>query len=625
MTSNQIRTAYLAFMKDKGHAIVPSSSLLPENDPTTLFTGSGMQPMVPYLLGESHPLGTRISDSQKCIRTQDIEEVGDNRHTTFFEMLGNWSLGDYFKQEQIGWMFEFLTKELQLDPKRIFVTVFAGNEEIGIAKDTESVARWQELYATAGVDAKFVEDAEENGMQDGQIFSYDDSKNWWSRTGKPANMPIGEPGGPDTEMFWDFDPANEMGLHEASEWKDTPCHVNCDCGRFLEIGNNVFMEFIHAEGGFEKLKQQNVDFGGGLERLAAAVNDDPDVFKIDLFDEMRLVLEGVSGKTYGANPDETFAFRVVLDHLRGATFLTADGAPPANKDQGYFTRRMLRRAIRFAAKLGVTEHFCVRMAEAVIDTYREAYPELIGKKDKILAAFDSEETQFKKTLEKGEKEIGEALEKGEAIDGARAFYFYETYGFPLELVEEFLEERDLKFDDHAGFEAAAAKHADSSRTAAAGKFKGGLADSSAETTALHTAAHLMLEAMRRVLGEHVEQRGSNITAERLRFDFSHDAKLDEAQVVEVERLVNEAIQNGLAISCDEMPVDEAKKLGATGIFDDKYAAMDKIKVYSIGDFSKEICGGPHVENTAGMGTFKIKKQESSSSGVRRVKAVLLTD
>jgi alanyl-tRNA synthetase len=623
MKASEIRKAYLDFFTSQGHKVIPSSSLLPENDPTTLFTGSGMQPMVPYLLGETHPLGTRIADSQKCIRTQDIEEVGDNRHTTFFEMLGNWSLGDYFKAEQIPWMFEFLTDKIGLDPARLYVTVFAGDAAIRVARDDEAIQLWQAQFASKNIEAKFVENAEKNGLQDGRIFSYDASKNWWSRAGTPDKMPVGEPGGPDTEMFWDFDPEENLGLHAASEWKDRPCHVNCDCGRFLEIGNNVFMEFKRGEKGFEKLAQQNVDFGGGLERLAAAVNNDPDVFQIDLFAEQKQILETLSGKKYGANEAGTFAFRVVLDHLRGATFLTADGAPPSNKDQGYFTRRMLRRAIRFASKLGITEHFCARVSEAVIDTYREAYPELVAKKDKILVAFDAEETQFKKTLEKGEKELTEVLEKGEQIDGARAFYFYETYGFPLELTEEFLAERNDKFTDHAGFETAAKAHADSSRTAAAGKFKGGLADSSAETTALHTTAHLMLEAMRRVLGPHVEQRGSNITAERLRFDFSHETKLTDAEVTQIEELVNSQIAADLPVSCTELSVEEAKKLGATGIFDDKYAQLDKVKVYSVGDFSREICGGPHVEHLGDIGKFKIQKQEASSSGVRRIKAVLI--
>src|SRR3989338_4952963 len=393
MTLNEIRSKYLAYMDKQGHVIIPSASLVPENDPTTLFTGSGMQPLIPYLLGENHPAGVRLTNSQKCFRSIDIEEVGDNRHTTFFEMLGNWSLGDYFKQEQIFWMFRFLTQELTLDPQNIYVTVFRGKD--AIPKDNESVELWKDQFGGAGIVAHAVDNAEMHGMKDGHIFYYDEKKNWWSRAGEPQKMPIGEPGGPDSEMFWDF--GAERGLHEVSPWRDKPCHVNCDCGRFLEIGNNVFMEYVKTEEGFAPLRQKNVDFGGGLERIAAAYNNNPDVFMIDLFADMRAHLEKVSGKIYGADPKNTRAFRVILDHLRAAVFLMNDGALPSNKDQGYFTRRLIRRAVRFGNELGIQDNFCEAVAEEVVSTYQDVYPALLKNKIVVLAELIKEETKFRKT------------------------------------------------------------------------------------------------------------------------------------------------------------------------------------------------------------------------------------
>lgn len=621
-----VRKAYLDFYRTKNHAVIPSASLLPENDPTTLFTGSGMQPMLPYLLGERHPLGNRIADSQKSFRSQDIEEVGDNRHTTFFEMLGNWSLGDYFKEEQIPWMLSFLTGNLGLDPKRIYVTVFRGNADI--SRDDVSVKVWEEVFGKVGIDAKAIDFAEKNGMQGGRIFYYDETKNWWSRTGAPKTMPIGEPGGPDSEMFWDF--GTERKLHENSPWKDRPCHVNCDCGRFLEIGNNVFMEYIRTAKGFEKLKQRNVDFGGGLERMSAACIDNPDVFRIDLFTPMRTLLEVLSKKTYGQDEKEMRAFRVILDHLRGATFLIADGAPPSNRDQGYFTRRMIRRSIRFAQILGITEKFCARVAEAVIASYGDAYPELKRKKDEIFALFTEEEEQFQKTLVRGEKELEEYMKKEGKLDGAKAFYFFETYGFPLELTEELAKEHGLSITNPEGFGIAKEAHQDKSRVGATGKFAGGLADHSVETTKLHTATHLLNAGLRRVLGTHIQQKGSNITQERLRFDFNHSEKMTPEEIKEVERLVNEAIKADLPVAYHLTTVEGAKKEGAIGVFDERYASMAlstgsaEVKVYQVGDgsFSKEICGGPHVARTGMIGSFKIQKEESSSAGVRRIKAVI---
>ncbi|MFZ2978939.1 MAG: alanine--tRNA ligase-related protein, partial [Candidatus Magasanikiibacteriota bacterium] len=367
ITSHELRKKYLEFYKSKGHTIIPSASLIPENDPTTLFTGSGMQPMVPYLLGEKHPLGTRICDSQKSFRSQDIDDVGDNRHTTFFEMLGNWSLGDYFKTEQIDWMFEFLINIVGLDPNKLYITCFRGAENFGIPKDEEASKIWQEKFKTVGIDAKVVDNAEQNGMQDGKIFYYDASKNWWSRAGVPENMPVGEPGGPDSEMFWDFGP--ELKLHENSKWSNESCHVNCDCGRFMEIGNNVFMQYKKTDSGFEELKQPNIDFGGGMERIAAALNNDSDMFKIDLFANPIKLLEKLSGHKYDENEKIIYAFRVILDHLRAATFLINDNAIPSNKDQGYFTRRLIRRSVRYARDLGINNNFCVEVAKIYIEEY----------------------------------------------------------------------------------------------------------------------------------------------------------------------------------------------------------------------------------------------------------------
>ncbi len=620
LNASEIRTKYLDYFKRHGHVIVPSASLVPENDPTTLFTGSGMQPMVPYLLGEKHPLGTRITDSQKCFRSQDIEEVGDNRHTTFFEMLGNWSLGDYFKAEQIPWMFEFLTKEIGLDPSRLYVSVFRGNADV--PRDEEAIALWQKCFASAGIDAPAIDDAETNGMQNGRIFSYPEKKNWWSRSGTPDKMPIGEPGGPDTEMFWDF--GTQMGLHEISEWKDESCHVNCDCGRFMEIGNNVFMQYVKTEKGFELLPQQNVDFGGGLERMAAAAINNPDIFFVSLFDGARAAMEKASGKTYTANADETYAFRVVLDHIRAATFLIGDNVLPSNKDQGYFVRRLIRRAVRFARKLGVANALVREVSSAFIDSYATAYPNLGEKREAILSAIEMEEGKFAKTVEQGLRELKKTLERFGTFTGTDAFNLYQSYGFPLELTTEELQRSHDMSVDEAQFREDFKKHQDLSRAGSEQKFAGGLADHSEDTTKLHTATHLLHQALRMVLGDHVEQRGSNITAERLRFDFSHGEKMTSEQIKRVEDIVNEQIAKDLPVHQELLTVEEAKARGAIGLFEDKYAQIDggKIKVYFVGDFSKEICGGPHVEHTGQLGGIKIQKEEASSAGIRRIKAVL---
>lgn len=614
MTASDIRKLYLDFFAARGHKVVSSASMLPENDPTTLFTGSGMQPMVPYLLGETHPEGTRIADSQKCFRSQDIEEVGDNRHTTFFEMLGNWSLGDYFKKDQVGWMFEFLTKEIKLDPNRLYVTVFEGDASIGIPRDEETVGLWMEAFAGAGLDGT------------GHISFYGVKKNWWSRAGVPEQMPVGEPGGPDTEMFWDF--GAERQLHENSAFAAEACHVNCDCGRFMEIGNNVFMQYKKTDAGFVELPKRNVDFGGGLERMAAASIDDPDMFRISLFEKAREVIEMTTGRVYGSVASETYAFRVILDHLRAATFLIGDGVLPSNKDQGYYVRRLIRRAVRFGNKIGANGAFCGAVATAYVETYRDAYPELLEKRDLIVAELEKEEAKFKASLEKGLREFEKTFAKNAAVSGIDAFNLYQSYGFPWELTEELAREKGQAVDREA-FQSEFKKHQDLSRSGSEQKFAGGLADHSAEVVRLHTATHMLHQALRSVLGPHVFQRGSNITAERLRFDFSHPEKMTPEQIQQVEVLVNENIQKSLPVRFEILDTEEAKRRGAIGVFEDKYAQLGgKIKVYFIGDeaagdvYSKEVCGGPHVENTKELGQFRVLKEEPVAAGIRRIKAVV---
>ena len=617
MTAKELREKYLNFFKSKGHAVLPSASLIPENDPTSLFIGSGMQPLIPYLLGEKHPRGQRLANSQKSFRAEDIEEVGDSRHTTFFEMLGNWSLGDYFKKEQLSWMWEFLLEELKLDPKKVYVTVYRGNKETGIERDKESVEIWKKLFKGKGIEAKDVDFAEKNGMRDGRIFYYDDNKNWWSRSGVPANMPVGEPGGPDSEMFYDL--GANLKKHENSKFKDLPCHVNCDCGRFIEIGNNVFMEFVKTNKGFEPLPQKNVDFGGGLERMTMVSEGKNNVFETDLFVNILGKISQISGgKKYQGN---AAAFEIIADHIKAATFIMADdkGIAPSNTDQGYIVRRLIRRAVRYGRQLGIKNDLWIKeITQVVIDDYKDVYPELERNKDFVLSNLDEEETRFKKTLEKGLKEF----EKRE-ISGREAFNLYQTYGFPIEMTKELAEEKGIQVDEEE-FQQELKKHQELSRTASAGKFKGGLADAGEKTKKLHTAAHLLLAALRKVLNDSVTQKGSNITAERLRFDFSWPEKLTDEQKKQVEDLVNEVIKKDLPVVCEEMSLDEAKKQGAAGVFESKYG--ERVKVYTVGNdkevFSQEICGGPHIERTGELGHFKISKEESSSAGVRRIKAML---
>lgn len=650
MTTNELRSAYITFFKEKGHQQTPSAPLVPENDPTTLFTGSGMQPMLPYFLGEVHPLGKRIVDSQKCFRSGDIEEVGDNRHTTFFEMLGNWSFGDYFKVEQIDWMWEFLTKEIGIDPKRLYFTCFRGNDSLGVPRDTQSAKRWQERFAEKNIDAKIIDFPERDGMQGGRIFYYDEKKNWWSRVGAPAGMPVGEPGGPDTEMFFDFHPELGEKCIPDTPFSGTFCHVNCDCGRFMEIGNNVFMQYKKTETGFEELPSPNVDFGGGLERLLAAVNDMSDVFRLDMFDTARENLEKMSGIKYGADEKSTFAMRVILDHLRAASFLIGDGVYPSNKDQGYFVRRLIRRAVRFGLNLNISSNFTKFLGESYIATYADTYPSLLEKKELILSELLKEEEKFRKTLENGlsrlekfisnpEKnyafrKVGDEVQRADWYPNDDiadvVFDLYQTYGFPLELVFEELIKRNINIDESKirdKYKSRFEKHRDLSRTASAGKFKGGLADHSEKVTAFHTATHLMLAGLRKELGDGVHQAGSNITEERTRFDFTYPEKVSREILDRVEVYVNDAIAKGAIITTEIMDKSAAKAAGVEGSFWEKYP--EKVTVYRVEApdgtiYSQELCGGPHVANTkdiATFGEFKITKEEASSAGVRRIKAI----
>ncbi len=572
---------FLGFWKGKEHTVIPSAGIVPENDPSTLFTGSGMQPLIPYLLGQQHPLGARLVNIQKCFRGQDIEEVGDNRHDSFFEMMGNWSLGDYFKKEQLAWYFEFLTKVLGFDKNKLYMTCFEGSSEA--PKDTESYEIWKSL-----------------GVDKDHIYFYGVKKNWWSRSGTPEQMPVGEIGGPDSEVFYDF----KTPAHDG-------CHPNCDCGRFLEIGNSVFIQYQkQPDGSFTELRQKNVDFGGGLERTLAALNNDPDIFKTDVFTTIIRNIEVKSNLEYGISEEINRSFRVIADHIKAAVFLIDAGVIPSNKDRGYILRRLIRRAVRFGNLIGIKNNYLAGVAKSVIETYKEPYPELISFNFKIL---EDEEIKFRKTLEAGLKELGKM---GKSITGKEAFYLYETFGFPRELIEE-----ELGVDIKAEFERENRKHQELSRTAAAGKFKGGLADQSEMVTKYHTATHLLQAALRIVLGESVRQEGSNLTAERLRFDFSYSQKLTEDEVNKIQELVNSQIKANLTRKVETMSYDEAVKTGAMAFFKEKYP--EKVTVYSFGDFSREICGGPHVENTGVLGKFEIYKQESVSSGVRRIYGKLI--
>jgi len=626
MESAEVRKKFLEFFKERGHTILPSASLVPENDSTTLFTGSGMQPLVPYLLGQPHPAGKRLANSQKSFRAEDIDEVGDNRHTTFFEMLGNWSFGDYWKQEQLPWLFEFLTKEIKLKPENLYVTVFSGGKDL--AADNESIEIWKKLFATKKIPTEYIEvntehEASEKGMQPGQrIFGYGVEKNWWSRAGLPSKMPAGEPGGPDSEVFYDFGTPHDTKFGKK-------CHPNCDCGRFLEIGNSVFMEYKKkADGTFEKLKQRNVDFGGGLERITAASNNDPDIFHVDVFKKMSEAL--------AVDPNDEEALRkdrIIFDHIRAAVFLIADGVLPSNKGRGYVVRKTLRRAALFSRAAKTDRAWLKKVIQAVISSYRGVYGDIEAAADNILKTISGEFEKFSATLDEGLKEFHKRIASGK-ITSKDAFDLYQSYGFPWEVTKELAQAAGiLLIGMDAGFETEFQKHQDISRTASAGTFKGGLADHSERTTRLHTAHHLLLRALQIVLGPEVKQRGSNITSERLRLDFAYDGKMTDEQKKKVEKIVNDKIKENMPVIRSEMSREEAEKLNAEHEFGQKYP--DRVSVYSIGPmsatvqnpefaeaFSIEFCGGPHVARTGEIGPFKIVKEEAVSAGVRRIRGTL---
>ena len=591
VTSSQLRSMFLKFFEEKGHTVISSASIIPENDPTVLFTTAGMHPLVPYLMGAKHPAGNRLCDVQKCVRTGDIDDVGDNSHLTFFEMLGNWSLGDYFKNEMIPWSWEFLTdpQYLGLPKEKLAFSVFEGDADA--PRDEESAALWRSM-----------------GVADDHIFFLPKESNWWGPAGLTG------PCGPDSEMFiiTDKEPCGEH------------CSPACSCGRYLEIWNDVFMQYNKQQDGtFVPLSQQNVDTGMGLERTICVLNGKQNVYETDLFERILKKIEELSGKQYDADAETTKAFRIVSDHMRTSTFILGDdrGVSPSNVDQGYVLRRLIRRAVRYGMGIGMTDGFTGEIAKVIIEQYQEAYPELLRNKAFVLEQLDLEEKRFARTLRQGNKEFDKLVARGQSkvIDGQSAFHLYDTFGFPVEMTLELAKEQGLTVDVD-GFHACFKKHQATSQAGAEQRFKGGLADNSEGTAKLHTATHLLHAALRKVLGSEVAQKGSNITAERLRFDFSFGRKMTDDEKKEVERLVCEAIASKLPIAYQEMTVAEAKEAGAIGLFESKYA--EQVKVYTMGDFSKEICGGPHAENTGDLVSFKIKKEESSSAGVRRIKAVV---
>ena len=625
MDANTIRQKYLDFQIKHGHKAIEPAPLVLEGDPTTLFTGSGMQPLLPYLLGKEHPLGTRLCDSQPSMRLQDIEDVGDPRHTTVFEMLGNWSLGDYFKEEQIRWFFEFLTREVGLDPSRIYVTCFIGNEKYGIPKDTEAAEIWQKVFEEAGIEAKIAEIGEaskgdQRGIKPGErIFFYDDHENWWSRGGGCETTPIGDPCGPDSEVFYDF------GDDKQDVEKYGLAHPASDGARFMEIGNQVFMQYRRLEDGtFEELEKKNVDFGAGLERITAASIDSFDVFKISLMKPIVDKLEEISGKSYDNNTDE---MRVIADHIRGAYLLAAQGLTPSNKTQGYAMRRLLRRAILRALDLGISSNFLAEIAPIVAENYAELPDSILTHRESALDVMLREENAFRKTLNRGLKELKKLTKNNKILDGRDIFMLQDTYGFPMELsVEEcYREGIELSEKYRAEFDEALKEQRERSQTASKGMFKGGLEDHGEQTIKYHTATHLLLAALQKLVSPDIVQKGSNTTAERLRFDFNLDHKMTDEEKKAVEDQVNEWIKADLPVVFDEYDKEYARNtLKAHGQFWDKYP--EKLKVYTIGDFekpvSREVCGGPHVEHTGVIGKFHIKKEESSAAGIRRIKAVI---
>jgi len=590
LTAQQLRDMYRNFFVSKGHKIIPSASLIPENDPSVLFTTAGMHPLVPYLLGEKHPAGTRLTDVQKCVRTGDIDEVGDLSHLTFFEMLGNWSLGDYFNEEAITWSYEFLTGKDYLDipVENLAVTVFAGDDDA--PRDISSFETWKKC-----------------GIPEEKIFFLPKKNNWWI-AGKTG------PCGPDTEMFID------RGQEKCSEH----CDPSCDCGKYLEIWNNVFMQYYkHEDGSYTKLKQKNVDTGMGLERTLCILNGVESVYDIELFDTAKAKIEELTGKKYGENEEVTKAYRIILDHVRTSTFLIGDtrGIAPSNVDQGYVLRRLIRRAVRFGRQIGLPTGSLSEIAKCYIEKYKLSYPELNDNAERIIDELNKEEEKFSKTLADGLKEFNKVIShiQGNVFPGKTAFRLYDTFGFPLEITAELAREKGFTVDEE-GYKAADEAHREKSSVGSEQKFKGGLADTSEATARLHTATHLMQAALKKVLGPSVSQKGSNITVERLRFDFNFDRPMTKEEIAEVEKLVNEAIQADVPVKMEEMTVEEAKRSGAVGVFDSKYG--DKVKVYTMGEYSKEICGGPHAHHTGELGKFRIVKEQSSSAGVRRIKAVL---
>lgn len=589
-TAEELRNLYLKFFENEGHKIIPSASLIPENDPSVLFTTAGMHPLVPYLLGEKHPAGNRLTDVQKCVRTGDIDEVGDLSHLTFFEMLGNWSLGDYFNEESIGWSFKFLTGKdyLNIPVENLAVTVFAGDEDC--PRDESSAKRWKEL-----------------GIPEDKIFYLPKKHNWWI-AGKTG------PCGPDTEMFID------RGTPKCSP----ECSPACDCGKYLEIWNNVFMQYYKNEdGSYSKLKQRNVDTGMGLERTLCILNGVESVYDTELFDEAKAEIKSLTDKSYGESEEITKAYRIILDHVRTATFLIGDvrGIVPSNVDQGYVLRRLIRRAVRFGRNLDLPEGSLAKIAKRYVEKYANAYPELTANQDRIYSELTKEEEKFSKTLSDGLKEFNKVIThiQGTTFPGKTAFRLYDTFGFPLEITQELAKEQGFIVDVD-GYNNAFSEHQKKSSVGSEQKFKGGLADQSETTAKLHTATHLMQAALKKVLDPSVSQKGSNITTERLRFDFNFDRPMTKEEIAEVERLVNEAIIADVPVTMEEMSVEEAKASGAVGVFDSRYG--EKVKVYTMGDFSKEICGGPHAQRTGDLGKFTIVKEQSSSAGVRRIKAVL---
>jgi alanyl-tRNA synthetase len=594
LKSAELRSMYLDFFKSKGHKVIPSASLIPENDPTVLFTTAGMHPLVPYLLGAKHPDGKRLTDVQKCVRTGDIDSVGDSSHLTFFEMLGNWSLGDYFKKEAIEFSFEFLTSDkwLGIDKSKLYFTCFAGDADA--PKDTESADIWKSL-----------------GVEDSHIFFLGKEHNWWGPAGLTG------PCGPDTEMFID------TGLPKCCD----ECSPACSCGKYLEIWNDVFMQYNKtANGTFEPLVQKNVDTGMGLDRTIAVLQNKTSVYDTDLFVDVLAKIAELSGKGYRDDFETTKAFRIIADHVRTAVFILGDekGVTPSNVDQGYVLRRLIRRAVRYALRLGIPDLSLQHIAKVIIDQYKEAYPELGRNEKHIITELNLEEERFQRTIRQGLREFEKLKNRllGNIISGQDAFHLYDTFGFPLEFTLELAHENGFEVDTK-GFDEAFKKHQEISGAGAEQRFKGGLADTGEATAKLHTATHLLHAALRKVLGSEVAQKGSNITAERLRFDFSFPRKVEEHELKEVERLVNEAIDSKVDITCEEMSVEDAKSRGAIGLFGSKYG--NTVKVYTMGNFSKEICGGPHANNTGELGRFKIQKEQSSSAGVRRIKAVLLDE